>query len=191
MNHIDHHDEHSDDELPPIAGLSGLSMEREPEHDLWPAIQARIRANAQPVRSERVLRPQRRWLPLAAAAAITAVIAGLIGVRQLQTPSPDAPVTVASTSEQIQKAPTSVAQADAPAADDGLQMVSMKAPSRDEMQGASRALIKANLKIVKSAESQLRQALASDPNDAYLQNLLLSTQTQKQHLRGLLDRQLI
>lgn len=183
MNAI--HDNEHEDELPPIAGLKGLSMEREPEHDLWPAIQARIQAPAAP---QRVAPPRRRWLPLAAAAAVTAVIAGLIGVRQLQTPPAASPVSVAAVSGD---APTQVAGADVPAASDGLQTVAMKSISRDEMQGANRALIKANLKIVRSAESQLRQALAADPNDAYLQNLLLSTQTQKQHLSGLLDRQLI
>jgi hypothetical protein len=104
---------------------------------------------------------------MAAAAAITAVIAGLVGLRQLQTPPAAAPVTVAAL--------------DAPAADE---------PSA-ALQGPNRALVKANLKIVKSAEDQLRQALATDPNDQYLQNLLVSAQTQKQHLRGLLDRNLI
>lgn len=183
MNDLHDHHEHIDDELPPIPGLKGLNMEREPEQDLWPAIQARIQAQAQPRRVERVLHLRRRWVPLAAAASITAVIAGLIAVRQLQVPSPDAPATVAMVAADAPQA--------ALPADDGLQTVAMKAPSGDELQGANRALIKANLKIVRSAESQLRQALAADPNDAYLQNLLLSTQTQKQHLRGLLDRQLI
>jgi hypothetical protein len=175
MNDMHDNDDPLDDELPPIRGLENLRMEREPEHDLWPAIQSRI----QPARVERVLRPRRRWVPLAAAASMTAVIAGLIGVHQLRTPSAQAPVTVAQNTQNT-----------APA-DDGLQLVSMDAPTHRSMQGASRALVKANLKIVKSAEDQLRQALATDPNDQYLQNLLASTQSQKHHLRGLLDRQLI
>ncbi|WP_428312430.1 hypothetical protein [Hydrocarboniphaga sp.] len=184
MNDI--HDNEHEHELPPIAGLKGLSMERAPEHDLWPAIQARIQTQAQTQRVQRLPPPRRRWVPLAAAASVTALIAGLIVVRQLQTPPPGAPTTVAAVSGQPATTSPQLAQAD-----DGLHTVAMRAASRDEMQGANRALIKANLKIVKSAESQLRQALAADPNDAYLQNLLLSTQSQKQHLSGLLDRQLI
>ncbi|MDB5969632.1 MAG: hypothetical protein JWQ90_2082 [Hydrocarboniphaga sp.] len=173
----EHLGEQRGEELPPIRGLESLRMVREPEQDLWPAIQARIQSRAQPARVERLPPPRRRWVPLAAAAAMTAVIAGLIGLRQLQTAVPAA-------------APTTVAAVPAQP-DAGLQTVAMTAPSGAQMQGANRALLKANLKIVKSAEDQLRQALATDPNDRYLQNLLLSTQTQKQHLRGLLDRQLI
>lgn len=171
------HDEHDEDELPPIRGLAGLSMEREPAHDLWPRIEARI---APPLH---VVPRRRRWVPMAAAAAIAAAIAGLIGMRQLQVPPDASPILVSATPADAPPAarPDTATSSTVAMADD--------APSR--VQGPNRALVKANLKIVKSAEDQLRQALATDPNDQYLQSLLLSTETQKQHLRGLLDRNLI
>jgi len=181
MNDMHDDNDHPEDELPPIPGLKNLRMEREPGHDLWPAIQARIGQQARCAPPPRVPAVRRRWLPMAAAAAVTAVIAGLIGVRyQLQGPPDQAPTQVAAAS-----APDS-AQADATA-----RIVAMQAPASSSMQGANRALVKANLKIVRSAEDQLRQALATDPDDRYLQSLLLSTQNQKLHLRDLLDRNLI
>jgi hypothetical protein len=46
-----------------------------------------------------------------------------------------------------------------------------------------KALLKANLAIVKDAESQLRYALASDPQSASLQRLLASVQQQRSELK--------
>ena len=50
----------------------------------------------------------------------------------------------------------------------------------------SRAIVKANLKIVTSAEQQLRQALVTDPDSAALRNLLASTENRGRALRALL-----
>lgn len=190
MNRIrDDIDDRDDGDMPPpIRGLAGLSMEREPEHDLWPAIQARIaQQQAGAAASPRVLQPRRRWLPMTAAAAVTAVLAGLIGLRQLQqTPPAAAPTVVALNPVPAADAPAARSAASPEAA---MQTLAMNEAQR--LQGPNRALVKANLKIVKSAEDQLRQALATDPNDQYLQSLLASAQDQKQHLRGLLDRNLI
>jgi hypothetical protein len=51
---------------------------------------------------------------------------------------------------------------------------------------ASRALVKANLRITQSAESDLRKALRQAPDDPSLQRLLQSTRAHKQELRDLL-----
>lgn len=58
--------------------------------------------------------------------------------------------------------------------------------SRRVLRTENRALVKANLKIVADAESQLRNAIETDPNSASLQRLMLSTQQQKRDLRKML-----
>lgn len=163
----------------PIAGLEALRTEHEPTHDLWPAIEARL-ARA-PVSGPAAIRPRRRqrWVPMAAAASAMLALAGLIAARYL-APGMD---------PFAQATPVDIAlRSDAQARPEPLAVAMLARPAPLPPPSANRALLKANLKIVKSAEDQLRHALATDPNDQYLQNLLASTQDQKTHLRDLLDR---
>lgn len=163
----------------PIAGLEALRTEHEPTHDLWPAIEARL-ARA-PVSASAAIRPRRRqrWVPMAAAASAMLALAGLIAARYL-APGMD---------PFAQAKPVDIAlRSDAQARPEPLAVATLARRAPLPPPSANRALLKANLKIVKSAEDQLRHALATDPNDQYLQNLLASTQDQKTHLRDLLDR---
>lgn len=163
----------------PIAGLEALRTEHEPTHDLWPAIEARL-ARA-PVSAPAAIRPRRRqrWVPMAAAASAMLALAGLIAARYL-APGMD---------PFAQATPVDIAlRSDAQARPEPLAVATLARRAPLPPPSANRALLKANLKIVKSAEDQLRHALATDPNDQYLQNLLASTQDQKTHLRDLLDR---
>ncbi len=186
---------HDDDRLPgPLAQLSGLEMEREPARDLWAGIEARIRApqvsSAQAVTATAAPRPRRvaarRWLPLAAAASFVAGIAALMVLQTGGLPSmPSTPGVVASL---------------APSTAEPVRAETRGEPGRTWMDAQShqvaalnlrsenRALVKANLKLVTSAESELRQALRQDPQSPYLQRLLLTTQDQQQHLHKLLDK---
>lgn len=176
-------DLHHDDAAPmsaPIAGLDALRCDREPAHDLWPAIEARLTGGAA-ASARSALRPRRRqrWLPMAAAASAMLALAGLIAARYL-APGMD---------PFAQATPVDIAlRSDAQARPEPLAVATLASRAPLPPPSANRALLKANLKIVKSAEDQLRHALATDPNDQYLQNLLASTQDQKTHLRDLLDR---
>jgi hypothetical protein len=60
--------------------LRALAQPVEPQRDLWPAIAARIEAQA------RAPRRRMQWLAVAASLACAAVIAGAIGTRALRSP---------------------------------------------------------------------------------------------------------
>jgi cytochrome c-type biogenesis protein CcmH/NrfG len=50
----------------------------------------------------------------------------------------------------------------------------------------SRAIVKANIAMVRQAERQVRQALEQDPDSSTLRSLLASAQNQQRALRALL-----
>jgi hypothetical protein len=152
----------------PIAsppGLRDLVLERSPPNDLWPGIESRIgsRAAARPVATAAPAR-RRSWLPLAAAASFVLAVAALVSLQVGPLPS---------------RSPAS-----APA--DEVPLAWQTTPA--VLQHDNRGLVKANLKMINSAESQLRQAMSRDPNAAYLQRLMLTTQDQQQHLHKLLNK---
>ena len=70
--------------------LRALARPSEPQHDLWPAIAARIETQSRA--------PHRRmwWLALAASLACAAVIVGTIGIRMLHSTQPATPARIAA-----------------------------------------------------------------------------------------------
>jgi hypothetical protein len=132
----------NDDER--LDALRGLSLVREPEHDLWPGIAARI--------APRRRRPLWPWLGALAAS-------GLVAAVVLQTWTPSQPEPEPSTQ--------------------ALVAVVEPLPERRRVMPQQQALLKANLAIVKDAESQLRHALEQDPDSAALQRLLDSMQQRR------------
>lgn len=112
----------------------------------------------------RIARPRRsRWItswPGVQFALAASLVAGLAGVFSLQMARvPAAPAQVASAGDFA---------------------------GVGRLESHSRAIVKANLSIVKSAESQLRQALAQDPDSQSLRALLASTENRGRALRALL-----
>jgi hypothetical protein len=150
-------DRHSHDEEPPIPALAGLKQERTPGRDLWPGIDSRIRA--------RQIRRQRApWIAaVGLAASLVLVLSATVGLNSLRGSGTAGP-PLHGQAEQV-------ASTDA-----------MLLPATNRMHPETRALVKANLKIVNSAESQLKRAMAADPDDAYLKSLLASARQQKQEL---------
>jgi hypothetical protein len=142
------------DEQPPIAGLDLLKQDRAPSRDLWPGIDSRIRA--------RQIRRQRApWMAaVGLAASLVLVLGATVGINELHGGKPT-----------LHSGPTPVAAVD-PAL----------LPASNRMHPETRALVKANLKIVNGAESELKRAIAADPDDAYLRSLLASAQQQKEQL---------
>lgn len=146
---------------PPIPGLAALKRDAAPQRDLWSGIDSRIRA--QRVRSQRA-----PWLAaVGIAASVLLVLSATVGVQSLRGDR-HAPLA----------APASLPQL---AASDNSLL-----PATNRMHPETRALVKANLKIVDSAENQLKRAIAADPEGEYLKSLLSSTRQQKEQLHVVL-----
>lgn len=158
------------------AALLALPKDEAPAHDLWNGIAARIEV--------RQLRRRRRpWL--AAAASLAASVVVVFGLVVNLGDAPDtAGASIAKAplrpSAEVFAATIGRARGDADAA--ALRRAVYLPISREE-----RALVRANLKIVDSAQAQIEKAMAADPDDAaYLQALLDSTRQQQQGLRAAL-----
>lgn len=141
-----------------IEGLERIPMRRAPARDLWPGIEARI---TQPER-------RRGWLPLALAASVVAGLAGLLTVGV-------------------------VTRGPGGARGDALQ--AHLDPAETEYLGGtrglplttdSRAIVEANLGLMRAAEREVRQALEQDPDSPTLRSLLASTENRQRALRALL-----
>lgn len=149
-------------EEPPIPGLAGLKRDHVPERDLWAGIDSRIQ----------VQRMRRRRAPWQAAVGIAASLLVVLSA------------TIGLQNRGERGAGNGVLQAPAvlpkPARD------GMLLPATARMHPETRALVKANLKIVDSAENQLKRAMAADPDDAYLKSLLNTARQQKEQLHVVL-----
>jgi hypothetical protein len=147
----------------PIAGIGDLACNRQPPVDLWPAIESAIRA-----------RRARAWrMPLWAGAALAASLVLTLGLSVLRGEHRglSAPTSAKADVAQLIEAPVAAPDANPP------------------LHPETRALLRANLKIVNDAEAQLKRALAQDPNGDYLKSLLASTRNQQMQLAALEDRQ--
>lgn len=142
----------------PIPGLSGLKRDIAPERDLWVGIDSRI--GAQRLRRQRA--PWQAAVGIAASALL--VLSATIGVQNFGA----------------QHKPLSSKDSDMPLA--AASRDDMLLPATARLHPETRALVKANLKIVDSAESQLKRAIAADPDDAYLRSLLTTARQQKEQL---------
>lgn len=143
--------------------LPALRRDYMPDRDLWPEIEARLRAQ----------RWQRLRRPLATAAALAASLVLALGLQVFRSSDEVVPGHA-----PLRASAEVVAAMQEPAMERELRPVSLAAVAPE-----TRALVRANLKIVNSAETQLKRALASDPDSAYLERLLVSAQQQKQDLR--------
>ena len=141
----------------PIEGLDRLARRVKPRRDLWPGIESRLTP-----------RRRSRW-PVVQFALAASLVAGLAGIFSLQFAR--APVTAQGGNTL---ATAGVATA-------GAAMSQARALAPD-----SRAIVKANLAIVRSAEHQLRQALVQAPDSPGLRSLLASTENRGRALRALL-----
>lgn len=145
-----------------VAPLAELRATQTPMRDLWPQIEARIR--------------QQRWrrlrTPLTAAASIAATLVVVLGLQVSPDGARPAHAPLHASSEVI------AAMQEPMPTDTALRPVSTQ-PLTPE----TRALMRANLKIVANAETQLRRAIASDPDGEYLESLLATAKQQKQDLR--------
>jgi hypothetical protein len=153
----------------PVPGLAALRTPRAPAQDLWPGIESRIRAR-------RASRLNKR---LAGLGAVAAALLLTLGVVLERGGWQERPALASAQVPMPAQEPAQTASAQ-PRQDPDLL------PAVAHLHPETRALLKANLKIVASAETQLRRALNSDPDAEYLKSLLASTRQQKQELHGVL-----
>ncbi|MDB5978537.1 MAG: hypothetical protein JWR07_5297 [Nevskia sp.] len=156
-------DAHGGDEQPPIPGLTALKKDCAPQRDLWTGIDSRIRV-------QRVRQQRAPWLAaVGIAASLVLVLTASIGLQGLR----------GNHQSPLLHAPANLPVA-ASAVDNSLL------PATNRMHPETRALVKANLKIVDSAENQLKRAIAADPESEYLKSLLTTTRQQKEQLHVVL-----
>lgn len=153
--------------------LQALPREQAPGRDLWTGIAARIDRR----------QPQRHRRPwLAAAASLAASLIVVLGIHVERAPAPAAAIakTPLRPSAEVFAATIGYTRGGEEAA--ALRRASYRPIPREE-----RALVRANLKIVNTAEAQIEKAMAADPDDAaYLQALLDSARQHQQGLRAAL-----
>lgn len=151
--------------IEPVAGIAALRSDCLPQTDLWPGIENAIRA-----------RRARAWrMPLWAGAALAASLLLVLSLSALHGER--------RASRPLQ-APSSVAAAQSSDTHDAALLAVVNRPLHPE----TRALVRANLKIVNNAEAQLKRALAEDPDGEYLKSLLASAHSQQTQLAALEDR---
>lgn len=159
-------------ELPAEArqALKALATDQAPARELWPAIDNRIGSR----RSGGATR--RPWL--AAVAALAACLVAAFSLVVNQGPARSAVADLAGNRAPLRPSAEVLAATLGSGHDSELRTASYRPMSRE-----TRALMRANLKIVESAETQIQRALADDPDDAaYLHSLLDSASAQQRHL---------
>ncbi|HEX9773929.1 MAG TPA: hypothetical protein VGA44_10730 [Steroidobacteraceae bacterium] len=148
--------------------LASLARDVPPDRDLWPAIAAGLEPR----------RAVRRWLPLAAAAVLLVAASSLITstlVRRAEGP-------VAARPEAVPAAPGAQRAAfgpghalDAEYAAARQQLAAMLALRIDRLPNSARQKLEDNLAVLHRAADEINAALALQPGDPLLEELLLNT----------------
>jgi hypothetical protein len=192
----------------PIPGLDALPRERLPTQDLWAGIAARIEP-ARQAAPRRALWPDALAASVCSAVLVGALLRGTASVHEETAPAVTASVAAAPEtdathaysnhrqdanrtaavsartlrmlrSDSLDNLPAMVAQR---ADGNGLMKTRL---SHGEGQHAHEALLRANLKLVRQAEREVRRALREEPESEALQNLLASAEGQRAQLTALL-----
>jgi hypothetical protein len=174
-----------------VKSLSELPTAIEPQRDLWPEIEARLKGAAvtgvvapPPVRARLA---QLRWL--AAAAMVASVAVGVwIGRDLLPLGRPvGAPAQVANgTSGVTEGAAVEAAYVSDPRyRHEREQLLKSLQTQLDAMPAPARAKVAASLASIETAKKDLEGALGKDPSNALLQELLINTY--QDEMRALTD----
>jgi anti-sigma factor RsiW len=159
---------------------AGSLADQEPGRDLWPGIEARIGGPA------RALPLRRRWtftLPQLAAAAVVLLVVGAGG----------AAVALRSGARPVTAGPAALGPADPGAVPVALaasatfdhavaDLERVLNERRDRLDTATVRVLEQSLRTIDRAIAQARAALATDPNDPYLNAHLAETMRRKLNL---------
>jgi hypothetical protein len=149
--------------------LGSLAREVEPPRDLWPGIAARLEVHASP--------PRRSWAWQAVAALVLVAVSSLVTatlVRRSPTPVAHQPVPAS--------APAAMPVAFGPSFSLNGEYAAARAQLAAELERrvatmppSARQKLEANLAEMRRAADEINAALARQPGDPLLQELLLST----------------
>ena len=148
--------------------LAGLPREIGPARDLWPGIAAQLEPR----------RAQRRWLPLAAAAVLLVAASSLITAQVVRrNAAPVATVAPAAPGPgDVRPASFGPGHAlDPEYAAARQQLAAMLAARMDRLPSSARQKVADNLAELHRAADEINAALALQPGDALLEELLLNT----------------
>ena len=161
-----------------LARAGSLPREIDPPTDLWPGIRARMHA-PRAASIGRAL-PRRVWVWLAAAAVL--LVAASSALTTLILRNGDQPVATGhderGDGDSLGGAPGFRTVSDEYERMDR-DLAAMLATHREKLQPETIAKVERNLAIIDEAISEIRQALAEDPNNRALQQLLKASYGQK------------
>ena len=143
-----------------------LSQHTEPERDLWPDIEASLT----PTR-------RRNWAPmLAQAASVVLLVAASSAVTYLAVKGDDSASIAVQPEYVFDRAAFGADYNLGPGFTDARGGLASKLDTQlARLSPESRAEVEQNLEIIRSAIQEINEALAEDPDNAYLQALLLKT----------------
>ena len=151
------------------AVLAALPRDLPPERDLWPEIATQLAPHRTP----------RRWLPLAAAAVLLVAASSLITtlvVRQNVAPVATVAAPAASGSPTVRPASFGPGYSLDPEYVAARQQLAATLAARiDRLPNSARQKVEDNLAQLRRAADEINAALALQPGDALLEELLLNT----------------
>ncbi|MBV9344257.1 MAG: hypothetical protein JO341_14740 [Gammaproteobacteria bacterium] len=153
-----------------VSSLSELPLALDPPRDLWPQIEAQLRAPARAAAAPR--RPP--WRALAAAAMVASLAVGMFIGRDLlpgQRPPAAPGRSAAGAATLIDAAYVS----DPRYRRDRARLLQSLQSRLEAMPPTARAKVVASLATIHQAKQDLEQALGKDPSNALLQELLINT----------------
>ena len=164
-----------------LRDAAGQLADQEPPRDLWAGIEARIGGEA------RVLPLRRRWtftLPQLAAAAALLVAVGAggtaIALRGAAAPGTPGPAVVGATDSGV--VPVALPAASTTFDNAVADLERVLAEHRDHLDSTTVRVLEQSLRSIDRAIVQARAALATDPNDPYLNAHLAETMRRKLNL---------
>lgn len=172
-----------DDEL--MARAARLANGIKPQRDLWPEIEQQI---SDPIRS-----PRSVWNSAwAQAAAVVLLVGGSSGITYLAVNDSGDPTTMVGGTQALVFEPVSGSFGSqynlGPDYQDARRnLVSKLGDELDHLEPETRADVTANLEIIRHAIDDINKALANEPDNALLQNLLLDTYREELTLMNKVD----
>lgn len=169
-------------ELGRVRDLAGTLADAEPPRDLWPGIETRIGGAA------RVLPFRRRWtltLPQLAAAAALMIVVGAGGAAlALRGTGVGIPVAgPAAVMSPVDPTVSPAAVAGSASYDQAVTSLGrVLTEYRDRLDPETVRVLEQSLQTIDRAIARAREALSTDPNDAYLNAHLAETMRQKLNL---------
>jgi|ERR1700722_11240719 len=175
-----------------VKSLGALPEAIEPRRDLWPEIEARLKAETPPtatvLRSTGTRLGQLRWL--AAAAMVASVAVGVWIGRDVvplsaQVPGSGKVIPPQAAAPQQTGAVDAAFVSDPRYARQRAELLQSLQARLDAMPEQARAKVTASLAAIETAKKDLEGALGKDPSNALLQELLINTY--QDEMRALTD----